>query len=958
MNEKRKNEENSTLTLSEVVFLCKKKKKAIIFWSLALCFLAMLYALTRPIQYQAKSTFREKAKTATEGGKALNLAVLVGGGDSNENAAVSMMKSRQLAERAVIKKNYQAEIRKDEWKFKHLNNIKNNLKVEIAFFRDIQQPVLTDAIAPLKVEDVVYSGELPIKLKVRFTSEETFLLTDHLGKEVGHGSLGMTFVGPDYSFILVRQSDEPLAKTRFILNIKSAIEAANKQMVRFKCESDPNDKCLIKLTYVHPLRHEASDYLNTLMSLYQAHLRNEHRRISQEQIAYLHKRQDETGVKLKSMMEEHAKTLTSNMATIDFLFQTQQSYTQKQLLIDMELRRLQKAREEGIVFYERYWIDGGDPAVINKILSDIRDYRQQADSIDIALRNIAPEDPTKLKATFVEQLEELENIRESAQEAKALMTALAQNRTLPLASKLSNNPKYMIKEWREKIGQGNKEKAKANFNAYLANLIHLLEVEEKIVQERLAHQQGVQLEFQGINLATAHELYMNYSKSLNEIEAEILHDEFILNQMKDPNFEPSSLSSVLEDPVSREIIGRASNLLLMIQDQDNRSQKELDRLRNELSQQKGFLALHLEQTMQLLHLRKKLFQEKLLSVQNAQLQLIQQKISVLEQHLADYIDSRISNMKQERHAIGQQQEALKKEMEKLPEKWSSEKLIEQHLEMSRKMVEEITKLVEQKNISAHLDISQSAPVDVAVPPIHPVRSNFLMFGVLGGVLGFFLSVGFILGKTAIKGIPATADNLRDQGLQVAGFLSKNVTSLEVLRDEDLNTLRRLMSYIGVSKSLDSGGRALLLMLGSRGFDYSQQFAQLLSKSGQRVLLISLQFNRAPNPEEMPGLWQYLENGKSAPKILQKQGYDYIAAGGISRFSTELIKSDLFKKLLESLKNDYDWVIAVSRASSSSGEGENLVQIFDEVAITLVDEKLTELTSYFNRKRTTFLFTRL
>lgn len=957
MSEQDKKEQEVTITFSDMFLLCKKKKRTILFWTLAFAFLAAFYQVSRPIQYLSKATFREKAKTSSDSNKPLSLAFLVGSGDSNENAALSTMKSRKLAEQVVIKRNLQANLQKDQWKFDVFNNIKNNLKVELAYLRNSLEPAIKDPKEPIKIVDVVYDGEVPVRLKLRFINEEQYQVSDRYGKDIGSGKIGSLFLGPDYSFSVARQDESPVTKAKYKLTIESPAVSAEKQILRLKCASDAKDKCLIKLNYKHPSRHEASEFINTLMALYQAYLRNEHRRVSNEQIAYLNKRQNETGSNLKKMMEEHAHALSNNMATMDFLFQTQQSYTQKLLLIDMELRRLQKARNEGIVFYERYWIDGGDPAVINKILGDIREHKQQADSIDIALRNNVLEDAEQLKKNFSSQMEELEYMKKASTEAKALHAALQNGTPLPQVPYLTHNPKYMIDEWQTKLETCAAENfafCKQNFNAYLSNLVHLLEVEEKIVQERLTHQQGGQLEFQGIDLPTANHLYITYSKSLNDCEAEILHDQFILNQMKDPNFEPSSLSSVLEDSVSREIISKASNLLLMIRDQDNRSQRELDRLRTELDQQKGFLALHLEQTIQLLQLRKKLFTEKILSLQNAQLELIQQKISVLEQHLADYIDSRIANMKQERQSIEQQQESLKKEMAKMPEKWTSEKLIEQHLEMNKKMVEQITSMVESKNISAHLDISQSAPMDPSLPPLHPIRSNFLLFGFLGAFLGFLISVSAVVGKAVVDGIYATSDILTSYKQKVAGALTKHVAMLgEQLRDDDLDTLRRVSMFVNAEKIMDHG-EAVLLMLG-KGFDYSVKLAQLLNKSGSKVLLLRISFDQPVNASEEPGLLSYLKGEASWPKINSNGSFDSIAAGGISRFSNEYIKSLQFQWLLEKLKEEYDWVLAVTTTSPVSGEGQSLVPLFDQTLLSISDERLDDLKPYFTNKKAVYIF---
>src|SRR5262249_41673901 len=148
---------------------------------------------------------------------------------------------------------------------------------------------------------------------------------------------------------------------------------------------------------------------------------------------------------------------------------------------------------------------------------------------------------------------------------------------------------------------------------------------------------------------------------------------------------------------------------------------------------------HVEQMLKLLKLREELFKEKLFSIQNMQLELIHQKISVLQKHLNAYISSRISNLKQEKSSIELQQQALKQEMGKLPNKWASEQLVELHLEMTQKLIEEIAKLVESKNISTNLDVTQSAPLDKSLSPIHPQSPNLLIFALLGCIGGCALA---------------------------------------------------------------------------------------------------------------------------------------------------------------------------------------------------------------------------
>lgn len=795
-----------------------------------MAFLAGFIVLLIPPKYLAEATFREKSKSNMDTGRS-GISLLVGGADLNENAAVSLMKSRKLAEKVIQKENLQISVQEEGKGYKPLQSIVDNLKVEWAYLRDIPYPVLDNTEESIVPTFIQYAEEIPVELKITFTTEDTFVVQGEEDLKVGE--LDKLFIQPTYSFSLSHQNSTPLIGKTFKIKIEPINLVARRLLFSFSCETDLRDKTLIKLAFKNSSRKVAADYLNLLMALYQENLRQDQQQIAEEQIAYLHKRQEETSSILKEKMEEHALSLSSTMATIDFLFQTQQSYTQKLLLLDMELRRLQKGREEGIAFYDRYWTESGDSLVINQILTEIRQHRQQADSIGIALRN-TQEDHESVKNSFNTLMAELKEVKSCCNEAKEIFSALENHETLPRLVKLADHPKYIFKEWQnhlqssQKISEGDKD----NFAAYLSYVIHLLEVEEKIIQERLIHQQAPQSVFQGVDLPTANQVYVTTSKSLHEIEAEILHHEFLLDQLKDPTFETSSLSTVLNDSVSREIINRAGQLALLMQDQENRTLKELDRLKNELALQKEFLSQHLTQTISLQGIRKKLYEEKITNIQNMQLELIQQKVSVLEQSLLDYIDSRLVNLEQEREAILLQQQSLQDKMALMPEKWAQEKLIDQQLEMNRKTMEEITKIIETKNIGAHIDISQSAPIDPALPPINPMRPHFILFSLLGGLIGFFGSLSLALAKNISKGFPATPANLRQRQAHVAGPLSNP------------NTLKRIISKLCVLKK-----GALLLLLGNEA-DYSPHLQTLLEGSGLKIKRLQILLSHVHNLQEL------------------------------------------------------------------------------------------------------------
>ncbi len=975
----RQADDNTTLlTFSDLFLILKRSKTKLLVFTLGFASLAGLFALSTTPLYKSEATFREKAHgTSPEVNRTINL--VLGGADSNENIAVSVMKSRKIREEAIHLLAIQASIKKDKVNFPLFRNISNNLKIELAYWRNSKEPVIKDLDESLTVSSVNYTGEVPLNLKIKFTSDENYVAYDKKGEEIGIGELDHPFSTPFYTFTITRlrhkslnsenlkldreqerlASSEPLKNSTFKLLINPLTLVAKNLTSCFACDTDSKDKSLIKLSFNYPKRQIANAYLDSIMSLYQDYLKTEHRVVANQHLAYLNQRREETTDRLKSMMEEHAHALSSSMATIDFLFQTQQSHTQKLMLLDMELHKLTQAKEAGLIFKDRYLIEGGDTLSINQILAEIRSHRQQSDSIEIALRN-TEFNPQTSKRAFADQSTELEEIKATREEAKNLLFSLQNNKTSAPLTLLSQD-KYRVNDWQHKI----KEKELAfqealpalktytqtcltechrNFNAYLNNLIHILAVEEKVIEERLTHQQGPLQEFQGIDLPTANQLYIHYSQTLNEIEAQHLHYAFILDQLKDPQFEISSLSSVLEDTVSKEIITRASNLVLMVKDQDNRSQREIDRLKVEISQQKRFLSLHLAQMMQLLNLRKNLYLDKILAIQNTQLELIQQKISVLEQHLRDLIDTRISTIQQEKTAIAYQQQVIQQEMTKMPAKWASEKLVDQQLEISRKVMEEITKSVEQKNISAQLDVSRSAPLDYAFSPIHPISSYPLFFALLGGLSGLMGYSSFILGRSIIKGIPATLDNLKFSDQHVSGTLTDQSVppTFNQLPIQDLDTLRRLSHYFFPNENFSTLGQLVLLLIGN-GKDYSTNLATLLSKQGQRVLIIPLSFDSFKDTST--GLLQFLEGQIDMPHIQQDKYYDFIIPGGLSSQANELLSSIRFQTYLKEVSQKYHHILLVSKANLLSGEAEGLAKRFNHVAISVTEERLHDLTPF-------------
>ncbi|MFI5342737.1 MAG: hypothetical protein ACHQUC_00785 [Chlamydiales bacterium] len=962
MERDNKQNEQVPVSLSDCWRLCKRYKRQIFLATGLLALAGAVIALAKPIEYQVEGTFREKSpKSANVNSSLIDLIITGNMSHSLENEAVSILKSQKIIHPVINKMNLQATIARKQDLDSFFNRIKSHSIVEYFLLSRKEYPGLADPHCPLQVDSIVYNLEKPLSFKVVFPDDDQhYHLLGLDDRVVGSGEINIPYLSEELQFTLKCAHQQLDNRSIYVLSFWPLHLMTAKMKKKLQIESDINDKNLLKITFKHRDRHLAAQFINTLMVSYQDYLKKDHDRQAALQLGYLKEKRGETKQHLEELMSKHAAALSEELSSsgfadsgkeMEFMAQSQHEFKERLIFNELEIKRLQNVQMGKCVYYDQYSRNAGDHNIINSVLKEIRELQQQRDALALALKKSHLLNPENLKLAFQQQHAELAEVQLHLREIDEILHAFQYGADLNRASRLYNDPGFLVKAWHQRMeGQkGNRQEYEAQFHAYLYNLKRLFSVHEKIIKERLTHQQDPSFEYQGIHLNTAQELYLDYSKRLNDLEAKKRENAFLIHQMQDPNFEITSLSTVLSDSVSSEMIQKASHLLLELKDQNNRSDKEQMQLKEELNLERGFLLMHLQQTNQLLLLNQQLVEEKIFSLQNMTLELIHQQISVLEKNLHDYIETRLENLKQERFIIEQQMDQLHQEMAALPKRWANEKLLQQNLEINELMVQEVAKMVESKNISHQLELIQSAPLDAAIAPIHPLSSGVILYSVLGALIGGLLSFSAILGKSLSNGIIASTANLKLMGQHVSGPLSS-------VENANLETLRRLQSFMSDHQLAD--GEQSLLLIEGRGPDYSADLADLFIKKGKKVVRLFLVFDR-PAESDQPGLLQYLEGQVSFPVIHRHPLGDYIESGGVTSFSNELLTRDLFSALLMKLKEDYDWIIAVSPALPSSAEAESLTALFPLVAVTIFDETLQQLDPYLKyaadpNKKVTFM----
>lgn len=951
------------ISFSDLISIIKKQRYKIGMCMLLAAVIAFFYNATKPIEYQAEGTFKEKHKTQEVSAKSLS-GLLYGKDTADDGNAISLLKSRKLAELLVQENGMQVTITENKSDpFRTLRLIKDNLLVEYARFRNIRKPIIASKGSDFIVHHVHYPNEIPLALRLVVDESDIISLFDSQGTLIASGTFGEPLIADSFSLTLDKINSQALQGKEYTVALMPLGDIAKAISSKLTVETTPKDTRLIKISYLHPDRYQVTKQINDLLRLYLGYIMKEHKDFQRLQMEYLQESQKELSVQLQEDLLAHANTLSSGLATtgftstaesIKFLATNYVALKQKWLALDMNLQRLESICNQDLLDYEKcIFIPGCEG--LQRFTGELYLLKQRADVLDHALRS----DDKSLKPfhdSFNELFADLNEITECIKEAKSMQSSLENNEMPSPHQRLLSHPQFVVKRWYDNLNEskdkGNiteEKRAKEGFVSYLTHLIHYLNVHQRNLEEQLSHQQAPLTQFQGVSLATAEELYILYCKELNIAETELSQLDFIMRQLNEDNFEISSLSGFLEDHISASMVEKAAESFARLKDADNISMKEQDRIKYELAIQKDFIKLHLQQRVTLLGLRTEDLQEKIRILQNTSLSLIYEQISILENQIKKYIVSAQESMKDEQQVLQMNLSDIKMDMSNFPQKWAAERIIDQKLALNRGMMEELVKLVKTKDINNNLDMIRTLPVDSPLVPIHPKSPNILLFTILGAILGGFLGVGYVVIQTITRGAEVSVDTLRLSGQHVSGILSRQYhhsLDQDPLLSSDLDTLRRLLSFMEGPDDYNVELGKRLLLLKNQGPNYAESLAGLIAKKGQKTIVIDLCFDQ-PIPDNTSGLLQYLAGDVKKVEVLHNSSYDFISSGGISRYANEYLSTQKFKELLNTLQMEYDWVIAYSNAPIQSAEAENLLLLFPSAAISVMNETLPQFEKCFS-----------
>ncbi len=932
------------ISLNDLVDLIKKKKKFILFFSFLFALLSLSSVAFKPVKYLAEGTFRDKGKPKQADVK----SILDSSISKPENEILSLLKTNKLLDELIDKFGLQINItpftQKHGWK----EHLKNNMKIEWAVFKKKTDCLIDPYLCELKASRITYQGELQKSFVIKFIDDKQFIAFE--GKtEIGSGKLNVPFTGPQFSFVLQSAAESSLAGQRFAITLYPKNLIAKSLVPYLNVEAGKEEKSLIKISFTHHNREFAAAVVNELMHIYQNFQQRDADKFSQQQLAYLQKKQEEALTSLMLLLDSHASVLASGLATsgfvntqsqIDFFAKANYELQHKLRAMELESKKIETALNQELSDLVLMLPDS--LITFKDAVKRIKELGLQRDTIALALHKKQPYEAQAAKTD--KQAALLQAVASCCSNFEKTLQKYQNNEPIDDEVQKLGPATGLVQNWIERLNaqKGTKEGEieQKSFLAYLENQIRLYHVYAKILQDRLVNQYELDTDFEGLDLAAATELYLAYTKRLDRLEAELRLKQHVLEKLHTKEIDYHSLETFLTDNISKEVFKRAAILALALQDQENRTQKEQERLKTEMALNRDFLKNHVEQMSEMLQIEQTLGKEKIGSLQQYMLEMLNLSIGIAEKHVRENLASLLNNLQIEKALVEQHLADNVQKMETLPYRWASEQLIQHKMSLNKAIVEETTKLVESKNVALNLDLSQSAPLDYAQAPIFPESPKLLFFAVLGMAAGAFLGLLFAIGKSLYDGIDASKENLVASKQAVAGYLNSKPSSH--LSDRDLETMRKLSQFCAEKKEQPQKHCLTCCLMLGEGPDYSKYLTEILAKKGGRGLLLYIDFDGSS--EQNVGLLPYLE-AKSPSLGIQKGEYaDKVIAGGFTRFSTEILTSAKFKTLLAQLASQYDWIFAVTN-SKPTADKEYLLRLFDTAIISLKEEKLLDLVPY-------------
>lgn len=897
-------EDEFFLSFSDIKGIMKKKAMVIIAVGFLCAVVGFIYTATRPVVYEAKALFREKGSSSSVAASGLAAFFGKGGDDASPEC---IMLSRRVTEDVI--KQLKLNVIVDHGEDKSLVMcLKKNLYLEWAhlsrrYFPPHEKKGMAATFFEEKAPSLsctlhAFAGDAFYReLVVKPLKDERFQLIDNESQQdLGTYKLREKISLDNCSFTI----EGPLVAEANIL-LLSTLKVADALDGKIVIKRDKLQPKFMNISLIHKDPQMAAAIVNQLIASYKSFLNEEHTQLVLGQLSYLQERQGQLVGQFEGLMSEHANYMQSVIRQHGFAGLDRKSgalekqYDQYKLrLLQIEAERSMLDSHEGVEFLAQN-------AIGQKLFMEKQGLVQDKELLQLALKEQQAGQESALEESWANYSAELEEIAHEQAMIGELKSRL--DKPVELAEywesikNLQFTQKFGVRPF---FDENRVTEWLAHLNKYLDNLSEHLLMRQKLMTERLFYKKHPTTLFQGMDLQSAKKIQSVLIDSIQMCDSRRHKLNLAHERLLDKQTDLASLGSALEaDPLVADHLKEATEINCRLQDSYNNSTKDITRLKSRLDVTRAFLQMHVKETSAVVNLQKKIHEEELVQLKIATLELLNQKIAVLEQQLWSL--QRSQNKK-----LGRESEIIQREIEKtnmrasvLPLQWMRQEKLEMFKTMNVNIIGELVKAIETKNISQHLEKMESSAIDMARAPLMPKKPRLMLFSALGLVLGLIGAAVVSIIRELLAGLPVTEENLRLLGGTVFGKLAG-----------DERDMRALRSAIALLKQRPCDKR-VIIVAGS----FSESFdamAHLLAIQGERVLLIDTTWFNEKEQELSSDFELYIrgERFMRPTPIAMDAGYDRLTTGRYSSFAAELTNSMRWEELVASFESIYDRVLIV------------------------------------------------
>ncbi|PHR21889.1 MAG: hypothetical protein COA41_01940 [Sphingopyxis sp.] len=310
------------------------------------------------------------------------------------------------------------------------------------------------------------------------------------------------------------------------------------------------------------------------------------------------------------------------------------------------------------------------------------------------------------------------------------------------------------------------------------------------------------------------------------------------------------------------------------------------------------------------------------------------KLDELDQQIANISNSVKASIKSDYDTARLQEAAFQQKINQLKSSTIDEQgkavrlgILQRQARTTRELYDLLLTRYNELNASAGVQTNNLAIVDRATVPTQPISPRIPLNMALALIFGFVFSAMFVFAREQLFDVvrlpvdveeklrrpligtipltPSTAENYLDPFMDMKSPVTEAFSSVR--------TKLLLSSSSGLPRSL-------MMTSSTQGEGKSTSCFALaisLARTGKKVLVVDLDLRRPQQHRNFEvkneiGMADLLSQNKSIDEVIIKtniEGVDFIPSGGIPPNPTELMSGEIAKRVLESLSERYDIVLA-------------------------------------------------